>query len=124
MGHHESEYSNCSSYPPWPAIIFGVILIIVLLAVLFYDAPSSAKGATFLSVLLFGLIWLAILWWLAIAGWHAASWFFLILPIAIAITYAIAYWISSATAPDNCVTGGINFSLLGNSALKSLPEMS
>lgn len=88
----------------WPLVIFIIFAIIILIGILFSSrADSASKAWSFFIVLIFVIIWGAILWFFCSAGQHAIAWFLLLLPIAIAIFWWISTALACATTSSQCV---------------------
>jgi len=103
-----SSCSPCQNAVCWPVIIFIVLAIIVLIGILFSSKlDGNAKAWTFFITLIWAIIWAAILWFFCRSGQQAIAWFFLLLPIAIAIFWALAVFLASATTNPQCVSKGM-----------------
>ena len=105
--HHSDEFDACKHAPCWPVIIFVIFAVIVLIVILFSSyMDNTVKTWTFFITLIVVLIWGAILWFLCKGGQHAAAWFLLLLPLAIAIFWFISAFLASATTSPQCVMRG------------------
>lgn len=105
---------NCLTRSAWPAIIFIVVLIILLIGIAFTSKESSVnqKVWTFVIVLVGGIIWLTIIYWYCVLGYHVVGWFLLILPLLIYISWKLSVFLANATTSENCVAGDKSFNLM------------
>lgn len=109
MAHQEgqSAQNTCKSVIPWPVIIFFILAIIFLLGILFSSKfDSNQKAWYFFVVLIWALIWGAILYFFCVSGNQAIAWFLLLLPVAIAIFWFLSVFLAAATTAPQCVAGG------------------
>lgn len=105
-----SEPSDvCKQLACWPLIIFAIFAIIILIGILFSSKMDcNSKAWAFFGTLIWVLIWGAILWFFCKSGQHAAAWFLLLLPIAIAIFWFISVFLAYATTSSQCVANGVD----------------
>ncbi len=90
----------------WPAIIFAIITLIVLVGIAFSSgADTGLRAWAFIIVLIFTLIWLSIVYWFCVIGYHALGWFLVLLPVGIWLLWYLSYWLASATVTKECVIG-------------------
>ena len=101
------EKSMCQQFVCWPFVIYIIIAIIALISILFSARISSNQKAwSFFGTLIFVLIWAAIIYFFCQSGNHAIAWFLLLLPLAIAIFWAISVFLAAATTSPECIVGG------------------
>jgi len=98
---NECEVNTCAnSY--WPLVVFIILAVIVLIGVLFASSLSTnQKTWTFFILLFVFIIWAFIIWAFCKCGQQTIAWFLLLLPIAVAIFWAIAYFMAAVTC-GNC----------------------
>lgn len=91
------EVNTCAnSY--WPLIIFIILAVIILIGVLFVNSMSTTqKTYTFFILLVAFIIWAFIIWAFCKCGQQTVAWFLFLLPIALAIFWAIAYFLAVVT---------------------------
>lgn len=95
---------DCRSVGAWPAIIAAIIILVFLVGIAFIvNIASSSRGMIFLGVLIFGIIWTAIIYWMCITGNHALGWFLLLIPFVFYIVWYIGKWLAEVTVPMECV---------------------
>lgn len=102
-----SAQNTCRNVICWPVIIFIILAIIFLLGILFSSKfNSNEKAWYFFIVLIWTLIWAAILYFFCVSGNQAIAWFLLLLPIAVLIFWFISVFLAAATTAPQCVAGG------------------
>ena len=107
--------TGCSGYTCWPVVIFVIFAIIILIGIMCSSKlDGSCKAWSFFCLLIFFIIWAAIIWFFCRAGQHAIAWFLLLLPVAIAIFWCLSYFLASATTSSECVAKGMR-DMKGNS---------
>lgn len=90
----------------WPVIIFVIIAVIILIGIVVGGGfNNSYRAWSFFGFLIFAIIWGAIIWGFCYSGQHAIAWFLLLLPIAIMIFWALAYFLAASTTTASCVGG-------------------
>lgn len=103
--HSKHSGSSCSQLACWPVVIYVIFAVIILIGILLStQVNSNTKAWSFFIVLLWSLVWVAILWFLCRSGQHAFSWFLLLLPLAVGIFWYISVFLASATTASHCVS--------------------
>jgi len=96
----------CGSRSAWPAIIFAIIALILLVGVAFSNGiDPNIRAYSFILLLILSILWVAIIYWFCILGYHALGWFLLLLPIAVLLLILFSIWLAGATAPKQCILG-------------------
>lgn len=107
------SYTTCSVKPAWPGIILIIILIVILAGIAFSgkDVPSKQKIWTFVSILIFGVVWLFVIYWFCVVGYTVLGWFFLLLPILFYAGWWLALLLARVTSFPECIAGegGVEF---------------
>jgi uncharacterized membrane protein len=105
---------DCETKSAWPGIIFIVVLIITLIGIAFAGNSTSInqKVWTFAIVLVFGIIWLIIIYWYCVMGYHSIGWFLLILPLVLYLSWKLSDVLARATTNEECVSGDKSFNLM------------
>lgn len=89
---------------PWPAVIAGLIILVVLVGIAFIsNIPSANKGLLFLIVLIGGIFWFGIIYWMCTTNNHVIGWFLLIVPLALYATWWLGKWFAALTVPEECL---------------------
>lgn len=97
---------SCIDVIPWPALIFGVIILLIIIGIIFVaDLNHGLRIWIFLAVLILGIIWLLIICLFCFVNYHIFGWFLLILPIALFLSMMVAYWLAVKTTCSDCVIG-------------------
>jgi len=90
--------NTCSGGVCWPLVIFVILAIIVLIAILFNrQMDGTNKAWSFFVALIVVLIWALILWFFCKCGQQTIAWFLLLLPIAVAIFWALSSFLAGVS---------------------------
>ncbi|CAK7994867.1 Hypothetical protein POVR1_LOCUS385 [uncultured virus] len=95
---HHNKSSGCQGTVCWPVIIFVIIVIIVLICLFCSSGFGHSEKTTWAAALiLFLIIWTLVIWFFCQAQNQTAAWFFLLIPVALAIFWWIARFLAQAT---------------------------
>lgn len=89
---------ECKGSVCWPVIIFIVIIIIILICLFCSSGlDNSTKTSCAAGLIVFLIIWALVIWFFCVYQNQTAAWFFLLVPVALAIFWWIARFLSQAT---------------------------
>lgn len=104
-----SDSDDCELYGPWPAIIFAIFMVVILIGIAFTSyVDTTVKAWTFFLALAVAILGFAIIYWFCSVRMHAIAWFLLFIPLGIYIVWSVSYWIAKVTVPEDCVLGKNN----------------